>query len=213
MIGVVLSGTRDDGTAGLATIKASGGLTIVQDPDDALYPGMPASALAHVAVDVVVPASRVAPTIAAMVRGESPPDAAADPPPEDPAPGGDEVTLICPECGGVLTEVSELGMTQWRCRIGHRFSPGSLVDTQAEGVESALWAAVRALEEREALLTRIADQASGRGQAAMAQAFATRTTVAHEHANRARGALAHATAATLRSLDDDAGRPHEVDGA
>lgn len=63
VIGVGLSGTRDDGTAGLSAIKAHGGSTIVQDPEDAMYPGMPASALAHVRVNAVVPADRVAETI------------------------------------------------------------------------------------------------------------------------------------------------------
>ena len=69
VIGVVLSGTRDDGAAGLAVIKAHGGATIVQDPEDALYAGMPNNALAHVAVDAVVPSTLVAAAIAAMVTG------------------------------------------------------------------------------------------------------------------------------------------------
>jgi len=48
VIGIILSGTQDDGTAGLAAIKAGGGAAIVQDPVEALYPGMPTSALEHV---------------------------------------------------------------------------------------------------------------------------------------------------------------------
>ena len=69
VIGVVLSGTRDDGAAGLADIKARGGATVVQDPKDALYAGMPASAIARVAVDEVVPGRLIAETITRLVRG------------------------------------------------------------------------------------------------------------------------------------------------
>ena len=72
MIGVVLSGNQDDGTAGMAAIQAEGGATIVQDPDEALYPGMPTAALARVAVDAVAPSERVAAVIATMVSGAHP---------------------------------------------------------------------------------------------------------------------------------------------
>ncbi len=50
-VGVVLSGTRDDGTAGLAAIAERGGRAFVQEPGDALYAAMPASALDHVPDD------------------------------------------------------------------------------------------------------------------------------------------------------------------
>jgi two-component system, chemotaxis family, protein-glutamate methylesterase/glutaminase len=93
VVGVVLTGTRDDGTAGLAVIKAAGGATIVQDPQDASYPGMPTSAIASVAVDAIVPSRLVASTIAAMVKGDVPPprggygDPDPDPPEPDPLAG------------------------------------------------------------------------------------------------------------------------------
>lgn len=79
VVGVVLSGTRDDGSAGLAVIKSRGGATIVQDPNEAMYAGMPASAIAAVTVDAIVPSELVASTIAAMVKGEdSPPTGEGD---------------------------------------------------------------------------------------------------------------------------------------
>jgi two-component system, chemotaxis family, protein-glutamate methylesterase/glutaminase len=104
VIGVVLSGNRDDRAAGLATIRAGGGATIVQDPDDALYSGMSTSAIANVTVDAVVPSDQIAATIAALVNSEdSPPD---DPPTQlaGARSRGSRPLAVCPECGGALTE-------------------------------------------------------------------------------------------------------------
>jgi two-component system, chemotaxis family, protein-glutamate methylesterase/glutaminase len=59
VIGVVLSGLLDDGTVGLREIKKAGGLTIVQDPAEAPFSGMPESALAHVNVDYCLPVADI----------------------------------------------------------------------------------------------------------------------------------------------------------
>ena len=72
MVGVVLSGTRDDGAAGLAVIKDTGGAAIVQDPEEALYAGMPASALANVVADAIVPSALIASTIVGDGQGRGP---------------------------------------------------------------------------------------------------------------------------------------------
>jgi two-component system chemotaxis response regulator CheB len=200
VIGVVLSGTRGDGAAGLAAIKAHGGAAIVQDPVEALYPGMPVSALAHVVVDAVVPSEQVAETIAAMVRGEDlPPPAKPSKPELDPATG-ETVTTVCPECGGVLSERSEAGVALWECRVGHRYSPESLADAQAQDVESALWAAIRILEDRSRLLERMADHFDVGGLTRSARSFRHRAASAREQAVTVRGALANAAEGTLRTL-------------
>jgi two-component system chemotaxis response regulator CheB len=202
VVGVVLSGTRDDGTAGLAVIKANGGGTIVQDPEDALYAGMPANAIAHVHVDQVVPSDKVADAIVRMVNGAPP---GSDRPLDNPGPGslsGAPVITACPACGGVLSENREAGVTQWRCKVGHRYSPESLADAQAESVEGAMWAAVRALEDRHALLERMGSQLESRGHVRSAASFRTRAQEAATHAEVVRAALSDAASTTLQPVDD-----------
>ncbi|MGZ4236537.1 MAG: chemotaxis protein CheB [Solirubrobacteraceae bacterium] len=216
VIGVVLSGTRDDGAAGLAVIKSSGGVAIVQDPADALYPGMPSSALANVVVDAIVPSGEVAQTIASMVNGQR---SEAPEPPVQPGwdPKGDRLTSVCPECGGVLSERIEAGMPQWDCHVGHRYSPASLADAQGDRVEMALWAAVRIwaavrmLRDHSALLERMADQSDERGQKRSARRFRQQADDASQQAELVREALARAAAGTLRDITD--GEAAEARGA
>jgi two-component system chemotaxis response regulator CheB len=215
VIGVVLSGTRDDGSAGLAAIKAAGGATIVQDPDDALYSGMPTSAIANVTVDAIVPSAALALTIAAMVTGEDPPPEARPGDPDPEPPEGEQVNAVCPECGGVLSERTEAGVLQWECRVGHRYSSDTLIDAQANGVEGALWAAIRALADRGALLQRMAQQAEQRGQARSAHRFRGQSKTASEQAEIVRQALAGSAGTTLRRISDvdDEGQAREEGAA
>jgi two-component system chemotaxis response regulator CheB len=177
VVGVVLSGTLDDGTAGLRFLKQHGGAAIVQDPADALYPGMPESAIANVQVDRVEPVSRIADAICAMLDeplnpGEQGADAASGaeangdapdltelPPQENELPDGDPTPLTCPECGGVLHESGEGPLTRFSCQVGHIYSPESLANGQADALEGALWGALRSLEERADLLRRMARRA------------------------------------------------------
>jgi two-component system, chemotaxis family, protein-glutamate methylesterase/glutaminase len=63
-IGVVLSGTLDDGSAGLAAIAGRGGHALVQDPADARYPAMPTNALDRVPTAARHPADRLGAAIA-----------------------------------------------------------------------------------------------------------------------------------------------------
>jgi two-component system chemotaxis response regulator CheB len=199
VIGVILSGNRDDGSAGLAAIKAGGGVAIVQDPADALYDGMPSSAIANVTVDTVAPTSEIAGAIAAMVsKKDGNPDSEAALDPASDPPSNEASISVCPDCGGVLTEEIESGVPQWRCMIGHRYSSESLAEAQALAVERALETAIRALEERGALLQRMAEQCEERAQVHSAEQFRRRAHDARNEADLVRTVLREAAEGTLR---------------
>ena len=168
VIGVVLTGTLDDGTDGLRFIKERGGATVVQDPADAVYADMPRSAVDWVDPDRVVALDSMGAVLYDLL------DAPLDPPPEadvaaaadqeadivevefgQPLPPGDGTLITCPECGGVLIEKDLGGVTKYSCQVGHAYSPASLADSQSVSLESALWNAQRTLEERADLLRRI----------------------------------------------------------
>jgi two-component system chemotaxis response regulator CheB len=202
VVGVVLSGMRDDGTAGLALIKAHGGAAIVQDPNEALYGGMPASALAHVQVDAVARSDEVASVIVHMLSEEREAVGSSLRNPGHSDPAGEPVISVCPDCGGVLSEDRGAGMIQWRCKVGHRYSPESLADAQAEGVESTLWAAVRALEDRHALLERMAAQLKRHDLRRSARSFELRAKEAERQAEAVRTTLGRAAETTLRTFAD-----------
>lgn len=187
-IGVVLTGALDDGTAGLIAIKRAGGVAVVQDPDTALHRGMPASAAAHVDVDALLPLEGIAPYLVSVVGSRPHPDGrhegatmehesdaeqVAHPPAPHPHPpaGAIPSAFSCPDCGGVLWEVDDSGFVRYRCRIGHAFTSETLQQTQAEAVDGALSAALRALEERAALSRRMADGARQRGHVHTAARF------------------------------------------
>lgn len=170
-VGVVLSGARDDGAAGLATIASRGGITVVQDPLDALYPWMPQAAIQRVAVDHIAPAAKIGGILTGITamdlpdRCEDTHDAMLD---AEVAMSGlaavtsDELATLpagygCPSCGGSLFEIEQAGtVPRYRCRVGHAWSPESLLDEQALVLEGALWMALRALEEKSALSRRMA---------------------------------------------------------
>ena len=80
-----------------------------------------------------------------------------------------------------------------------------VVDATAKGIEAALWVAIRALEDRSAMLARMADRAQSRGQARSARSFRRRGEAAEEHAAAVRVALAQATASSLATVELDDG--------
>ena len=234
--GVVLSGTRDDGAAGLVSLVEHGGTALVQDPEEALFAAMPRHALELVPEAVVLPSDRIAAALAAIVRaGPGRADAAGrraaarggtardhtsrDPtahddtarseveiartglPTTEGVPGARPSPFSCPQCHGVLFEVPGAPSPHMRCRIGHAWSPAGLEEEQAAAVESALWTALRALEERAALLARLADGARSAGRHNSAALHAAHAAEIREQAAHVRELLPRAVASVLTSDD------------
>jgi len=211
VIGVILSGTLDDGTVGLHAIKSAGGLAVVQDPGQAAYPGMPNSAVEHVEVDHVVSAGEMGALLSRLTREPALPrpalvpdnlDPELDPDQPEPAVVGTAAlrrptlpgipsTLTCPECGGLLFEEEEAGLLHFRCHVGHAFSEETLMAVQAHALEDALWAAVRALEEKAELGRRLAERAQARGWKKSAARFEHAARDAEEGSSMIRDTLLH----------------------
>jgi two-component system chemotaxis response regulator CheB len=176
VIGVVLTGYLDCGTAGLLSIKARGGLALAQDPSEAAFPEMPQSAVDHVALDFVGGLSELAQRISELVTtpaGATPNTVAR----EISELEGDELgvgsNFVCPTCRGALTEVNVRGFEQFRCHVGHSFSLESVLSEQTEETERALWAAVRALEESASLAARMSGRSIGTLQERFAEKHET----------------------------------------
>jgi two-component system chemotaxis response regulator CheB len=188
-IGVVLSGGLSDGAAGLRAIKKKGGFAIVQDPDEAPFQSMPASALEMGPVDFTLPAAEIGKAIARIVDLRLAPGTAPavdDPPGFDTEPGTPPSSFTCPECHGMLWEVKG---SEFRCRVGHSFSVTRLLDAQDEELERALWAAVRSMEEGGSLARRLSEGAGLRNQQFTARHFLERAREKEQHASVLRDVL------------------------
>ena len=193
VIGIVLTGSLDDGTAGLLSIKKRGGIAIVQDPEDAFCSDMPRSAMETMAVDFVEPVDRIPELLQEIVPVKVAENGSGSSSRlkketeiaelddmdaiEDENRPGIPSPFACPECGGVLWEMDGEEMLRFRCRVGHAFAANSLSVEQAEAVESALWAAMRALEEGASLAKRMAEKASKRKRAGLASRYRDRAEV------------------------------------
>jgi two-component system chemotaxis response regulator CheB len=185
VVGVVLSGNLNDGTAGLLAIKKCGGVAVVQDPTEASYPAMPKSARERVRVDYCLPLSGIAPLLSTLASDAANEDrqAPSDMEMEVEIAAGETNALeaveklgrpseyTCPECQGVLWELNDKDLLRFRCRAGHAYLAESLHEEQSETEEDVLWEAFRALEEGAALARRIAELERERNRAEAATRF------------------------------------------
>lgn len=176
-IGVVLTGYLNDGTTGMLAIKKSGGICIVQDPNEAEYPDMPLSVINQLRVDYCVPLAQMGAVLqeAVKLRKEEKPvpdEVKAEASIAERAatgidelkPLGENSVFSCPDCGGVLFGVKDAdSSSHFRCHTGHSYTHRDLLLKQSDGYESTLWVALRFLEERKTLLKHMEQQSLKRG--------------------------------------------------
>ena len=174
-VAVLLSGMRDDGVSGLIAVKRQGGTVLIQKPTDADFPELPKTGIALDSPDSVLSAADIATELVRLAQqpaGETLPIpmdleketryAEGGAGPED-VPPGTPADYACPECNGSLWRLDEKELTRYRCRVGHAYTQDNLVLAKSEALESALWAALRALEESVSIERRAAKRADDIG--------------------------------------------------
>jgi two-component system chemotaxis response regulator CheB len=187
VVAILFSGLLDDGTAGLTVVTRYGGVTIVQDPGEALFSAMPQNAVRNDSPRYVLPVRKIAATLLALVANGRRQQPGADHPDsklnnevkiaeidmaaiEHNKPGVPSV-YSCPECNGTLWEIREGKILRFRCRVGHAYGAESLLASKNEELESALWTALRTLEEKAALHRRLSEDATRKQNSRIARQF------------------------------------------
>jgi two-component system chemotaxis response regulator CheB len=204
VIGVVLTGNLDDGTAGLRAIKSRAGLAVVQEPADAEFPSMPQSAVDHVDVDERLAVVEIPAALVRLVREEV--ELAPSAPRrhleievrsdaggghmEDMEAIGTPSVFTCPDCSGTLWEIGDADLPRFRCRVGHAYTAESLVAQQDDAVEDALWAAMRSLEENATLARRMAERFRHSAATTLAPRYDEKARIHQAHADALRRLLA-----------------------
>jgi len=170
--------------------------------------------LDHVTVDHVAAAVDLGPLLGRLCREPVDVSAAPEPSPlmrkeaeivhlevsPSPDPPGDPAGLGCPQCGGSLFAIDDSALVRYRCRVGHAWSPQSLLAEQSEALESALWMALRTLEDRAALCRRTERAALERGHSHSATRFRSQAMEAEDAAKVMRAALERAEQSTREAI-------------
>jgi len=204
-IGIILTGLLDDGTTGMFAIQRSGGLCIVQDPNEAEYPDMPLSVLDHMDVDHCVPLGNMGNILSSMLQTN--PEEKAVPEEiilesqiaervvvdyENVKSISEKSIYACPDCGGGLWEMTKAGndnIIRYRCHIGHSYSEKDLVIKQGEIFESTLWVALRIMEERRNLLLKMENDHVKKGLSIIAKSYKTKADTIQEHVDKMKDVL------------------------
>ncbi|KTD16257.1 chemotaxis protein CheB [Legionella jordanis] len=205
-IAILLSGMLDDGSAGLAAIKQCNGIAMVQDTTEAEYPDMPRNGLKNASVDYCLPTIEMADVLQGIVSTSLKGNEASICPESERIKIETEMQLshnaseeklnqigvpsdfTCPICHGALWKINNKQINRYSCRVGHAFGLDSLVDGYEVSTEEALWAALRALQEKEELFKAIAEKAQ-RDKSGYEKNFSERAKLTEKHVKILRSIL------------------------
>jgi two-component system, chemotaxis family, protein-glutamate methylesterase/glutaminase len=200
VIGIILSGLLDDGTSGMWNIKRCGGVAIVQDPEDALFPSMPENALQYIEADYIIQVGKMGALLPELIKQEIPkePDLTQEEMKllqmevvianSDNAfeigilDMGELTTFTCPECHGALVSIKEGQLIRFRCHTGHAYTSSTLLASVTTGVEEKLWEVMKSMEETTMLLQQIADHYNKAGNAIAFKHFKEKADIIAQHA-------------------------------
>ena len=202
-IGVILTGNLNDGASGLAAVKRCGGTTVVQNPSDSLAPDMPWEALHSTDVDYRAPMAEMAGLLVKLTLEEAGPRCEADADLKSevqialgrssdlgaPSVRSELTALICPGCGGVLSQIKSSSPLRFRCQVGHAYTAESLANQKENAIDEAMRIALRILEEQVTLCAKMADDARSSGRGAAASSFEQRLMESLAQANLLRRAI------------------------
>ncbi|HYP49365.1 MAG TPA: chemotaxis protein CheB, partial [Pyrinomonadaceae bacterium] len=204
VIGIVLSGALDDGTAGLWTIKYRGGTAIIQDPLDAEFPSMPKSAMREVKVDYCAAVAEIAGILTRLVNEPLAENLEIDMKENEKVKIeidiaseeyayergvfnlGELSPFTCPDCHGVLLKIKDGNFVRFRCHTGHGYSADSLLTTLSENVEDSIWNAVRVMEENAMLLKHLGNHLAEIGQKELSESYFIKAQEAENRINMLR---------------------------
>lgn len=202
-IGVVLTGTLNDGASGLWAVDQCGGITVVQDPNDAAFPDMPTNALNRLRPDHIVSLAKMPALLTSLTlqpAGEAMPIPSSITFEIEIAKGrstsidemdhlGKRSILACPDCHGVMWEIDEGELVRYRCHVGHAYSAEEMSLALDDNLRRALGSALRALEERYGLAQKLEQQARKNDQHMLATSWAGRREEYQKELKVIRGAV------------------------
>lgn len=224
VVGIVLSGALDDGTAGLWTIKSRGGIAIVQDPAEAEVPAMPQHALQAVEVDYRVTVAEMSSLLTEIILEQVKEDKESDmeennktsrevqialqdrPLEPEGLKLGELTPYACPECHGVLSAIKDGDIIRYRCHTGHAYSADSLLTSITENIEETLWSAIRGVEESIILLKNLGDHYAEKNQPKLAALYFIKANEADNRAKLVRQAVLNHEQLTTDSINEQAAK-------